>query len=47
MEQKEFRYADKVEQLMRTNQFMTLAYTAYYLYIMVLLAVLGYSSNIG
>ena len=37
MVQKEFRYADKVEQLMRTNNFMMLAYTAYYVYIMALL----------
>ena len=37
MENKEFRFADKVEQLIRTNKFMVLAYTAYYLYIMALL----------
>ena len=37
MEQKEFRYADKVEQLKRTNNFMMMAYTAYYVYIMALL----------
>ena len=37
MEQKEFRYADKVEQLRKTNNFMMLAYTAYYAYIMALL----------
>ena len=37
MEQKEFRYADKVEQLKRTNNFMMLAYTAYYVYVMALL----------
>ena len=39
MENKGFRYADKIEQLMRTNNFMVLANTAYYLYIVVLLAV--------
>lgn len=39
MENKSYRYADKVEQLIRTNQFMMLAYTAYYLYIMALLLV--------
>ncbi len=39
MENKEFRFADKTEQLMRTNRFMTLAYSAYYVYVMVLLAV--------
>jgi len=39
MENKEFQFADKVEQLIRTNRFMVLAYTAYYVYIMVLLAV--------
>lgn len=38
MENKGFRYADKAEQLQRTNNFMMLAYTAYYLYIMALLA---------
>ena len=37
MEKNGFRYADKVEQLIRTNKFMMLAYTAYYLYIMALL----------
>ena len=34
---KEFRYADKIEQLKRTNNFLMLAYTAYYMYIMALL----------
>ena len=34
----EFRYADKTEQLIRTNNFLMLAYTAYYMYIMALLA---------
>ncbi len=38
MENKEFRFADKVEQLMRTNRFMVIANTAYYLYVIVLLA---------
>ncbi len=55
MEKKAFRYADKVEQLMRTNQFMVLANTAYYMYIVVLLAVsvlrqersLGFCGMIG
>ena len=37
MENKTFRYADKVEQLKKTNNFMVLAYTAYYMYIMALL----------
>ena len=39
MENKEFRFADKTEQLIRTNRFMAIAYTAYFLYIMALLAV--------
>ena len=34
---KEFRYADKIEQLIKTNSFLMLAYTAYYMYIMALL----------
>lgn len=34
----EFLYADKSEQLRRTNNFMVVAYTAYYVYIMALLA---------
>ena len=34
---KEFLYADKTEQLRRTNNFLVLAYTAYYMYIMALL----------
>ena len=39
MENKEFRFADKTEQLIRTNQFMVLAVTAYFVYIMALLAI--------
>ena len=39
MENKGFRFADKTEQLMRTNRFMVLAVTAYFVYIMVLLAI--------
>ncbi len=39
MENNGFRFADKTEQLMRTNRFMVLANTAYYLYVIVLLAV--------
>ena len=39
MENKGFRYADKTEQLKRTNNFMVIANTAYYLYIVALLAV--------
>ncbi len=39
MENKEFRFADKTEQLMRTNRFMVIANSAYYLYIIALLAV--------
>ena len=39
MKQQEFRYADKTEQLIRTNRFMAIAYTAYFLYVMALLAV--------
>ena len=38
MEKKEFRYADKVEQLMKTNNFMVISNTAYYAYIAALLA---------
>ena len=37
MEKREFRYADKVQQLIRSNRFMALAVTAYYLYIAMLL----------
>ena len=39
MEQKEFRYADKVEQLRRTNNFMVIAYTAFYVYVLALMGV--------
>lgn len=39
MEQKEFLFADKVQQLIRTNRFMAIAVTAYYMYIAALLAV--------
>ena len=35
----EFQFADKTQQLMRTNRFMVIANTAYYLYIMALLLV--------
>ena len=36
---KEFRYADKEQQLIRANKCMALANTAYYLYVMVMLAI--------
>ena len=39
MEKKKFTYADKEQQLIRANQFMALANTAYYLYVMVMLAI--------
>ena len=39
MEQKEFLFADKVQQLIRTNRFMAIAVTAYYMYIAALLTV--------
>ena len=39
MEKKEFCYADKLEQLMRTNRFMLIANAAYYIYIAALLGV--------
>ena len=35
----EFRYADKTQQLIRTNNFMMLAYTAFYVYILALMGV--------
>lgn len=41
MENKEFRYADKAEQLIRANKFMVLAITTYFIYIVVLLLVSG------
>ena len=34
----EFRFADKTEQLKRTNNFMVIAYTAFYVYILALMA---------
>ena len=37
MEEKKFLYADKREQLRRTNRFLSIGYTVYYLYIMVML----------
>lgn len=39
MEIKEFLYADKEQQLMRSNQFMAMASTLYYLYVMAMLAI--------
>jgi len=39
MEKKAFLYADKEQQLIRANQFMALANTTYYLYVMVMLAI--------
>jgi len=39
MEKKEFLYADKEQQLIRANQFMALANTAYYVYVMIMLAI--------
>ncbi|MBQ6843663.1 MAG: hypothetical protein IJO60_03385 [Agathobacter sp.] len=35
----DFRFADKTEQLIRTNRFMAVAVTAYFLYVLALLAV--------
>ena len=35
----EFQFADKVEQLIRTNRFMAIAITAYFVYVIALLAV--------
>lgn len=39
MEKKEFRFADKEQQLIRANRFMALANTTYYLYVMVMLVI--------
>ena len=39
MEKRAFLYADKEQQLIRANQFMALANTTYYLYVMVMLAI--------
>ena len=39
MEEKRFLYADKHEQLKRTNRFLTIGYVVYYLYVMVMLGV--------
>ena len=39
METKKFLYADKEQQLIRANKCMALANTAYYLYVMVMLAI--------
>ena len=39
MENKGFKYADKEQQLIRTNQFMALAVTAYFVYVAVMLFV--------
>ena len=55
MEKKEFLYADKREQLKRTNRFLTIGYTVYYVYVMLMLATslargersLGYCGMIG
>lgn len=55
MEKKAFLYADKKEQLRRTNRFLTIGYVVYYLYVMLMLGTslargersLGYCGMIG